>query len=65
MARKRTAKRSDRKANSANGANLGFEATLWAANHEKQNVPSISRSSSFAHLMTHRPVATPKPSEVR
>ncbi len=31
MARRKTAKRNTRNANSNNGANLGFETTLWAA----------------------------------
>ncbi len=31
MARRKTAKLSTKNANSNNGANLGFEATLWAA----------------------------------
>ncbi len=44
MARRKTAKRSDKNANSGNGASLGFEATLWAAAEYKHAVPGALHS---------------------
>ena len=48
MAQRKAAKRkSDRKPNSGNGANLGFEATLWAPGGHQRPEPHFPIATSL------------------